>query len=142
MAYVDDLIISGETGSVQNFFKKTQKAFSLKHVDYLTADHSIDFLGRIIKTKKSGQITMEFLISSLIGNLLGWFDAPAKSLPMVSRFTALQKKIRSNVTQSSTQNIALRLESFFGAHNSEMRSNTLSRSFHVLCRILKILTLY
>ena len=58
MAYVDDLIVSGEAQAVQTFIQEIQKTFSLKHVDYL--DNHVEFLGRIIKVKKSGQITMEF----------------------------------------------------------------------------------
>ena len=56
MAYVDDLIVSGEAQAVQEFIQEIQKTFSLKHVDYLTPDNPVEFLGRIIKVKKSEQI--------------------------------------------------------------------------------------
>ena len=60
MAYVDDLVIAGEDHSVQKFIKDIQETFSLKHVEYLAPNHPVEFLGRIIKVKRSGQITMEF----------------------------------------------------------------------------------
>ena len=78
MAYVDDLIVSGEAQAVQTFIQEIQKTFSLKHVDYLTPDNPVEFLGRIIKVKKSGQITMEFP-QKLIDNLLGLFEVKGKS---------------------------------------------------------------
>ena len=78
MAYVDDLIVSGEAQAIQTFIQEIQKTFSLKHVDYLTTDSPVEFLGRIIKVKKSGQITMEFP-QKLIDNLLGLFDVKGKS---------------------------------------------------------------
>ena len=37
MAYVDDLVVSGESSSVQKFFQETQKTFSLKRIGYLTS---------------------------------------------------------------------------------------------------------
>ena len=55
MAYVDDLVITGEDHAVQKFIQDTQETFSLKHVEHLTPDHPVEFLGRIIKVKKSGQ---------------------------------------------------------------------------------------
>ena len=78
MAYVDDLIVSGEAQAVQTFIQEIQKTFSLKHVDYLTPDNPVEFLGRIIKVKKSGQITMEFP-QKLIDNLLGLSEVKGKS---------------------------------------------------------------
>ena len=78
MAYVDDLIVSGEAQAVHTFMWEIQKTFSLKHVDYLTPDNPVEFLGRIIKLKKSGQITMEFP-QKLIDNLLGLFEVKGKS---------------------------------------------------------------
>ena len=78
MAYVDDLVIAGEDHSVQKFVKDIQETFSLKHVEYLTPDHPIEFLGRIIKVKRSGQITMEFP-QKLIDNLLDLSKVKARS---------------------------------------------------------------
>ena len=49
MAYVDDLIVSGEAQAVQTFIQEIQKTFSLKHVDYLTPDNPVELLGRIIQ---------------------------------------------------------------------------------------------
>ena len=78
MAYVDDLVVAGEAQAVQEFIQEIQKTFSLKHVDYLTPDNPVEFLGRIIKVKKSGQITMEFP-QKLIDNLLGLFEVKRES---------------------------------------------------------------
>ena len=78
MAYVDDLVIAGEDHSVQKFIKDIQETFSLKHVEYLTPDHPVEFLGRVIKVKKSGQITTEFL-QKLIDNLLDLFKVTGRS---------------------------------------------------------------
>ena len=85
MAYVDDLIISGEKETVQNFFQEIPKVFSLKHMDYLTADHSRKLLGRIIQKRRSGQITME-LSQKFIDNVLVFLTSLAKSLLIESRF--------------------------------------------------------
>ena len=78
MAYVDDLVVAGEAQAVQEFIQEIQQTFSLKHVDYLTPDNPVEFLGRIVKVKKSGQITMEFP-QKLIDNLLGLFEVKGKS---------------------------------------------------------------
>ena len=72
MAYVDDLVVSGESSSVLRFFQELQKTFSLKRIDYLTPDHPVEVLGRIIKKRRSNQITMEFS-QKFIDNLLGLF---------------------------------------------------------------------
>ena len=63
MAYVDDLAFSGESSSVQSFFRETQKVFSLKHIDYLTTDHSV--WRSWAEKRKSGLIIMKFLQNSL-----------------------------------------------------------------------------
>ena len=60
MVYVDDLIVSGESFSAQRFFQEIQNVFSLKQIDYLTSKHPVEFLDRIIKKRRSAQITMEF----------------------------------------------------------------------------------
>ena len=78
MAYVDDLIVSGKAQAIQTFTQEIQKTFNLKHVDYLTVNSPVEFLGRVIKVKKSGQITMEFP-QKLIDSLLGLFDVKGKS---------------------------------------------------------------
>ena len=78
MAYVDDLVIAGEDHAVQKFIQDVQETFSLKHVEYLTPDHPVEFLGQIIKVKKSGQITMEFP-QKLIDNLLNLLKVTGRS---------------------------------------------------------------
>ena len=55
----------------------SEKTFSLKHIDYLTPDHPIEFLNRVIKKRRSGQITMEFW-QKFIDNMLGLFKVAAK----------------------------------------------------------------
>ena len=76
--YVDNLVIAGEDQAVQKLIQDIKEIFSLKHVEYLTSDHPVEFLGRIILVKKSGQITMEFP-QKLIENLLGLFGVTGKS---------------------------------------------------------------
>ena len=78
MAYADDLVVAGEAQAIQKFIQEIQETFSLKHVEYLTPDNPIEFLGRIIKVKKSWQITMQFP-QKLIDNLLGLFKVTGKS---------------------------------------------------------------
>ena len=63
-AYVDDLVVAGEAQAVQEFSQEIQKTFSLKHVDYLTPDNPVEFLGRIIKVKNQGKSQWSFLRSS------------------------------------------------------------------------------
>ena len=91
---VDDLIVSGEAQAVQAFIQEIQKTFSLKHVDYLTPDNPVEFLGRIIKIKKSGQITMEFP-QKLIDNLLGLFGVKGKSTTNGVKDQEDQRAVRS-----------------------------------------------
>ena len=57
--------------------QEIQKTFSLKHIGFLTPDHPVEFLGRIIKKRRSGQITMEFS-QKFIDNLLSLFKITSK----------------------------------------------------------------
>ena len=88
---------AGESPSVQRFFKETQKIFSLNHIGYLTKDRLAEFLGRIIKKRRSGQIIMEFSSPTFIDNLLGLLDITSRVTTMVSRFRRFPKKIRPSV---------------------------------------------
>ena len=81
---------------------------------------------------------MEFS-QKVIDNLLGLFDIMEKSPPTESIFNVLRRKIRSRVIRSFTQNIAQLLGSSCRCHNSGMISYILSRSFHGLCRTLRML---
>ena len=74
----DDLVVAGEAQAIQEFIQEIQKTFSLRHVDYLTPDNAVEFLGRIIKVEKSGQITMEFH-QKLVDNHLSLFEVKGRS---------------------------------------------------------------
>ena len=69
---------AGEDHSVQKFIKDIQETFSLKPAEHLTPDHPVEFLGRIIKVKKSGKITVEFP-QKLIDNSLDLFKVTGRS---------------------------------------------------------------
>ena len=86
MAYVDDLVVSGESASVQKIFQESQKTFSLKYIDYLTSENLAEFLGRVIKKSWSGQITIELAKNSLT---ICWVSLTSHlgSPQLVSRFS-------------------------------------------------------
>ena len=98
MPYVDDLVDSGESSSVQSCFQEIQMTFSLKHIDYLSPDHLWSSSARVIKKRRSSQTTMEFS-QKFIDNLLGLFANLPGSPQIVSRFDWSQKRIRSNATK-------------------------------------------
>ena len=62
----------------QRFFQKIQKTFSLEHIDYLTPDHPVEFLDRVIKKRRSGQITMQFLPKFIKLTCLACFKITAR----------------------------------------------------------------
>ena len=130
MAYVDDLVIAGEAHAVQKFIQDIQETFSLKHVEYLTPDHPVEFLGRIIKVKESGQIMMEFR-RKLIDNLLGLVGVtgPEEGQPqMESRCRRSRKKIKSNVRKARIQDSGKPLANSCRCHSSETTSRFPSES--------------
>ena len=77
MAYVDDLVISGSAQMVKDFIMMIQEEFTLKHVNFLTSENSVAFLGRTIKRFKNGNITMEFS-QKFIDELLKIFEVTGK----------------------------------------------------------------
>ena len=77
MAYVDDLVISGSAQMVKDFIMMIQEEFTLKHVNFLTSENSVEFLGRTIKRLKNGNITMEFS-QKFIDELLKIFEVTGK----------------------------------------------------------------
>ena len=77
MAYVDDLVISGSAQMVKDFIVMIQEEFTLKHVNFLTSENSVEFLGRTIKRLKNGNITMEFS-QKFIDELLKIFEVTGK----------------------------------------------------------------
>ena len=77
MAYVDDLVISGSAQRVKDLIMMIQEEFTLKHVNFLTSENSVEFLGRTIKILKKGNITME-LSQKFIDKLLIIFEVTGK----------------------------------------------------------------
>ena len=95
MAYVDDLVVSRGSASVQSFFQEIQKTFSLKHADYLTPDHPVELLGRLIKKRWSGQITMEFS-QTLRDDLLGLFAISSRVTTNAIKIPMVPKEDQAN----------------------------------------------
>ena len=58
MAYVDDLVVSGDQSASTNF-KNIQETFSFKRIGFFNPGLSVEFLGRIIKKHQHGQSTIE-----------------------------------------------------------------------------------
>ena len=77
MAYVDDLVISGSAHMVTDFIMMIQEEFTLKHVNFLTSENPVEFLGRTIKRLKNGNITMDFS-QKFIDELLKIFEVTGK----------------------------------------------------------------
>ena len=77
MAYVDDLVISGSAQMVKDFILMIQEEFTVKHVNFLTSENPVEFLGRTIKRLKNGNITMEFS-QKFIDELLKIFEVTGK----------------------------------------------------------------
>ena len=77
MAYINNLVISGSAQMVKDFIMMTQEEFNLKHVNFLTSENPVEFLGRTIKRLKNGNITMEFS-QKLIDELLKIFEVTGK----------------------------------------------------------------
>ena len=78
MAYVDDLVVSGESASVRRFFQgdsEDLQVSSTSTTSLLIIQSSS--LAESSRSRRSGQITMEFL-QKFIDNLLGLFKVTAK----------------------------------------------------------------
>ena len=63
----------GSAQMVKDFIMMIQEEFTLKHVNFLTSENSVEFLGRTIKRLKNGNITMEFS-QKFIDELLTIFE--------------------------------------------------------------------
>ena len=77
MAYVDDLVVSGNAQMVKEFITMIQEELTLTHVNFLTSENPVEFLGRTIKRLKNGKITME-LSQKFIDELLKIFEITGK----------------------------------------------------------------
>ena len=83
-----DLVISGSAQMVKDFIVMIQEEFTLKHVNFLTSENSVEFLGRTIKRLKNGNITMEFS-QKFIDELLKIFEVTGKVTTTGLKFQAL-----------------------------------------------------
>ena len=72
---------------------------TLKHMDYLTPNRPVEFHGRTIKKKSSGQNSMEFS-QKFIDNLLGLFKATAKVTTNGVKILWFQKRTKSSDKES------------------------------------------
>ena len=90
----------------------------------------MEFLGRIIQKRSSGQITMESLKNSLT---ICWVSSTSHA-ETVSRFSLFQKKIRSSEIRKVTHPLGKQLGSFCGCLSLEMTSSTQSRSYQDRCQ--------
>ena len=88
MAYVDDLVISGSAQMVKDFITMIQEELTLKHVNFLTSENSVELLGRTVKRLKNGNITMEFS-QKFIDELLKMFEVTGK----VTKTTGLKLQV-------------------------------------------------
>ena len=131
MAYVDDMVISGESSSVQKFFQEMQKVFSLKNVDIPRIRSLSVVLGPNHQEAKVRSDHNGFLSKAhrQFARLV-WLTSRQGSLQMVSRFRRFPKKIRSNAIRKthSLYRSALQWANCAGCLNSEMASHTQSRS--------------
>ena len=90
-----------------------QESFTLKHVNLLTSEKSVEFLGRTIKHLKNGNITMEFLRSSLMCCSSSLMSL-ARSQQQVSSFKLFPKIRGLSVARSSIKNSGQRLANLLG----------------------------
>ena len=78
---------------VKDFIVSIQEEFTLKHVNFLTSENPIEFLGRSIKRLKNGNITMEFS-QKFIDELLKIFEVTGKVTTNRSQASSSFQKIR------------------------------------------------
>eukprot|EP00971_Amphidinium_carterae_P230263 4569783-Amphidinium_carterae.1 len=60
MAYVDDLLVVGDTMATQQFLQQFQQHLELKHATQLTRSTSLEFLGKTIELQNDGSIQLCF----------------------------------------------------------------------------------
>ena len=136
MAYIDDLVISQ---MVKGFTSMIQEYFTLKHVNLLTSENPVEFLGRTIKRLKSGNITMEFS-QKFIDELLKIFEVTSKVTIAGLKLQALsedEKALRDKVIHQKSGEL---WENFFGWLNSEATSSIPLMTFQDHSSIRKIKT--
>eukprot|EP00971_Amphidinium_carterae_P282768 5613787-Amphidinium_carterae.1 len=61
MAYVDDLLVDGDTMATQQFLQQFQQHLELKHTTQLTISTSLEFLG---KTNCLRQLNFKMMVQS------------------------------------------------------------------------------
>eukprot|EP00971_Amphidinium_carterae_P124904 2474322-Amphidinium_carterae.1 len=60
MAYVDDLLVVGDTMATQQFLQQFQQHLELKHTTQFTRSTSLEFLGKTIELQDDGSIQLFF----------------------------------------------------------------------------------
>eukprot|EP00971_Amphidinium_carterae_P152740 3027366-Amphidinium_carterae.1 len=60
MAYVDDLLVVGDTIATQQFLQQFQQHLELKHITQLTRSTSLEFLCKTIELQDDGSIQLFF----------------------------------------------------------------------------------
>eukprot|EP00971_Amphidinium_carterae_P041174 808496-Amphidinium_carterae.1 len=60
MAYVDDLLVVGDTVATQQFLQQFQQHLELKHTTQLKRSTSLEFLGKTIELQDDGSIQLFF----------------------------------------------------------------------------------
>eukprot|EP00971_Amphidinium_carterae_P283333 5624950-Amphidinium_carterae.2 len=60
MAYVDDLLVVGDTMATQQFLQQFQQHLELTHTTQLTRSTSLEFLGKTIELQDDGTIQLFF----------------------------------------------------------------------------------
>ena len=77
MAYVDDLVTSGSVQMVKDFIMMIQEEFTLKHVNFLTSENSVELLGENKQETQEWQHHNEFS-QKFIDELLKIFEVTGK----------------------------------------------------------------
>ena len=111
MAYVDGLVISGGAQMVKDFISMIQEEFTLEHVNFLTSENPVGFLGRTTKRLKNGNVTMEFS-QKFINGLLKIFEVTGKVTTTGLKLQLFQKIRRVSVTKSFIKYSDQLLENF------------------------------
>eukprot|EP00971_Amphidinium_carterae_P228299 4528345-Amphidinium_carterae.1 len=62
MAYVDDLLVVGDTMRTQQFLHQFQQHLELRHTTQLTKSTSLEFLGKTIELQEDGSIQLFFTL--------------------------------------------------------------------------------
>ena len=128
MAYVDDLVTPGSAQMVREFISMIQEEFTLKHVNFLTSENLVDFLGRTSKRVQNGNSTMEFS-QKFMDDLLRLFEVTGKVAITGLKLQALREDQRAQCDKVIHQKFRSVFGNFFGWLSSGMTSTTRARSF-------------